>query len=58
MLHVTESFLPMRMVEFVWLYHMPYKLCPREVFLSKKVFVEEVMLTVVEKTLVHMCNLH
>jgi hypothetical protein len=28
MLYVIKGFLPMKIVEFVWLHHMPCKLCP------------------------------
>ncbi len=52
MLYVIKGFLPMRIVVFVWLHHMPYKLCPRVVFPSKNIFVEEVLLALVEKILV------
>ncbi len=52
MLYVIKGFLPMKIVQFVWLHHMPYKLCSRVVFPSKKKIVEEVLPTLVEKILV------
>jgi len=41
----------MRTIDFLN-YYMAYKLCPRVVFPSKKVFVEKVLLALVEKPLV------
>jgi hypothetical protein len=38
MLYVIKGFLSVRIVEFVWLQHMLYKLCPRVVFPSKEIF--------------------
>jgi hypothetical protein len=42
----------MRIVEFIWLQQMAYKLCLKVVFPSKKMIVKEVLHTLVEKTLV------
>lgn len=42
----------MRMFESIWLHRMVYKLCPKVVFPLKKVFVEEILATLIDKTLV------
>jgi hypothetical protein len=52
MLYVIKGFLPMKIIESVWLHRLAYRLCPRVVFPSKNVFVEKIMLDLVEKTMV------
>jgi hypothetical protein len=51
MLYVIKGFLPMRTFESIWLHQMAYKLCLMVVFPSKKLFVEEVLLTLMERIL-------
>jgi hypothetical protein len=51
MLFVIKGFLPMRIVESIWLQKMAYKLCPRLVFPSRKTFVDDVLSRLVEKTM-------
>jgi hypothetical protein len=52
MLYVIKKNLLVRILKFVWLHHMAYMLCRRVVFPSKKVFVEKILLALVEKTMV------
>jgi hypothetical protein len=51
MLYVIKGFLPMRTFESIWLHQMAYMLCPRVALPSKKMFVEEVLFTLMERTL-------
>jgi hypothetical protein len=51
MLYVIKGFLPMRTFESIWLHQMVYRLCPRVVFPSKKMFVEEILLILMERIL-------
>ncbi len=51
MLFVIKVILPLRIVESIWLQRLAYKLCPRVVFSSKKVFVKEVLPSLMQKTL-------
>ena len=50
-LWVIKSYLPLRVVEGIWLQRMALRLCPRIVFPSRKVFTDEVLPTLVERTL-------
>jgi hypothetical protein len=51
-LYVIKDFLPMKIIKSIWLQQTIYKLCPKVIFPSKKLFMEEVLLALVEKTLV------
>jgi hypothetical protein len=42
----------MKIVKSIWLHQTTYKLCSKVIFPSKKLFVEEVLLALEEKTLV------
>jgi hypothetical protein len=46
----VKGLLLMKNVESIWLQQMAYMLCMRVVFPSKKAFVEEILLNLVEKT--------
>ncbi len=52
MLYVTKFFSHDNKTEYVWLHRMAYKLCPRVVFPSKIIFVQKILPTLVERTLV------
>jgi hypothetical protein len=49
MLFVVKGFLPMKTIESIWLQTLAYRLCPRVVFPCKKVFVKEILPTLVPK---------
>ncbi len=51
-LFVVKGLLPMKLVESIWLQKLSYKLCPQIVFPLRKTFVENVLLRLVEKTMV------
>jgi hypothetical protein len=51
-LFVVKGFLPMKFVELIWFQRLSYKLCPQIVFPSRKDFVENVLPSLVEKTMV------
>jgi hypothetical protein len=51
MLLVVKCLLFIRIVEFVWLQRVSYKLCPQIVLQFRKVFVETILLNFVQKTM-------
>jgi hypothetical protein len=51
MLFVVKGLLLMSIVEFIWLQRLTYKLCPWIVFPSKKKKIEEILPSLVEKTM-------
>ncbi len=44
-----KGYLPMRIVESIWLQRFACRLCPRVIFRSKKVLVDEILLGLVDK---------
>jgi hypothetical protein len=51
MLFFIKSFLPLRIVEFIWLQRLTLPLCLKVNFLLKKVFIEEVFSSLVNMTM-------
>jgi hypothetical protein len=52
MLFVVKGLLLMRIVEFIWLQRLTYKLCPWIVFPSREKKIEEILPSLVEKTMI------
>jgi hypothetical protein len=52
MLFVVKGLLLMRIVEFISLQRLTYKLCPRIVFPSREKKIEEILPSLVEKTMI------
>jgi hypothetical protein len=59
MLFVVKGFMPMKMVELIWLQRLAYRLCPHVILPSMKSFVEDILLGLVDKKhYLLMWNLH
>lgn len=58
MFFVMKGYLPMRIIESIWLQRFAYMLCPRVIFPTKKVLVNENLLGLVKKTMVTYVNQH
>jgi hypothetical protein len=52
MFFVIKGYLPMKTIELMWLQRFSYRSYPKVVFHSIKVFVDEILLRLVEKTMV------
>lgn len=56
MVLVVKGFLPMKAIESIWLQTLAYRLCSRVVFPFKKVFVKEILPTLVPKNYGDKCE--
>jgi hypothetical protein len=53
MLFMTNGLLPLKIVKLIWLHWFAYRLCWRVVFPSYKIFVEEILPSLVLKTIIN-----
>jgi hypothetical protein len=52
MLFMVKGLLPMKFVESIWFQRLSYELCPQIIFPLRNVFVENVLPSLVKKTMV------